>query len=177
MSKIINWVKVHKAWTALIALIWVIIIIVTAGGGSQKPKTTANNTSKQQKASTAASQNSEKPPVSFQLVQDESSSSANQSTGVYVVDPSAVNTTVMPAFCKWLSGVAKGEPQYFYGYVYDNENAAEMLKIMQSGNDTAAQDAQYDPHFIVIYTKSPQLNQCTISYKGVQDPNPQTINY
>ncbi|HSX47235.1 MAG TPA: hypothetical protein VLF63_00530 [Patescibacteria group bacterium] len=83
----------------------------------------------------------------------------------------------MPDFCSWLSKIAKKEPQYFYAHVYDNSDAASLLKVMQEGNDTPEQDTQYDPHFIITYTKSPKVNECTISYKGVDDPHPITMNF
>lgn len=165
--------RLHKVWTGIIAFVAFFIIV---GIINQKPDTAT--------PTLADTSNNEKPAaketvkqINYQTVS--STDKNGQLTGVYVIDPSNNNTADMTILGTQLSKIAANTDGYYYGYVFDDAQAASYINAVHTGTDTAEQDAVYDPHYVGTYTKNPNsgANRFVITIKGDQDPNPQTINY
>jgi hypothetical protein len=177
MDKLLTWVKRHKIISIVIVLV---ILIIGAASGSNKPKTPTTPVSvKTTPTSSATPKKSTQPTapkLSYKVIETKGTSIVS-----ILVPTSYDNTDTMKQLGQTLkSDYGSSKYPQLTVYVFDDQNAASLLDTVLSGNDTATQDAQYDPHFVAEYQTnvSTGLNRFTIQTNGgVNDPNPTTINY
>lgn len=173
LSSVLNWCKKHKIITAIIILF--IAIGTIANSNSTKPTTTASTTTQKTATTTSKSTQTQQttPSVSCKITED-------KTTNVGVLIPTSDdNVNTMKQLGQTLKNDYGSRSQVTV-FVFDSQDAANLLDTVLQFKDTAAQDAVYDPHFIAEYSRnsSSGLNRFTIQLNGGdKDPNPTEINY
>lgn len=176
MNKLLTQIKAHKLITALVVV--VIIIIAVASGGNSKPSTATSSKTTASKAVQVPAY----PPYPYNTLLDtDTGAIANLNA---TVTPSENNKTDLPALCKYFSEVAASKPkEYYTANLYDDPTITQkMLDVVVDGTATAAQNNDYDLHYVLNYNYNPTThdNVCNIQYGGDNDTNPsdnQSISY
>lgn len=164
LTSVLNWCKKHKIITVIIIVF--IAIGTIANSNSTKPTTTTTKTT-QTKQTT--------PQLSYTVTED-------KGTVVGVVVPASYDNvgTMKQLGTQLKQKYDTSSRSHVFVYVFDDKSAASLLDTVLAGNDTSAQDATYDPHFVAEYQKNAptNFNQFTIQINGgVNDNNPTTIKY
>jgi hypothetical protein len=167
MKSLLTQLKAHKIISALAVVVIIIIAIVAGSGSKQTPP--ANSKTTASKPSTAVPS----PHTQYTVTED-------KTTNVGVLVPASDdNATTMKQLGETLEN-AYSSRSHVLVFVFDNQDAANLLDTVLAGNDTTAQDVVYDPHFVAEYERNAptNLSRFVIQFNGgISDPNPTQINY
>jgi hypothetical protein len=167
VKRLLTWVKAHKFITT-IAVLAVIVIGVSSNGSKGNTASPANTKKTTPQAAASA------PRLSYTVAED-------KQTYVAVVVPASYdNTNSMKRLGQTLEhDYNTSDRSHVFVYVFDNATAASYLDAVLHGQNTSAQDAVYDPHFVAEYQKNAptNLSRFTIQLSGGdKDPNPVVSN-